>query len=396
MRPNKSKPTIGILGASGFVGSALVERLYFDQRCRDRFDVVAFIHSYGNAARIARLPVSIDVLNLLDGTGVERAIARCDFVVNATRGDSLLMIDGLKNLIAALARAPGKRLVHLSSVAIYGEDPSPESAHEDAPENPNRTAYGDLKSKQDALVFDLHRRGVPAIILCPSNIGGPYSSLIVDLVRKLQSGEIVLVDDGREATNIVHVDNLVQAILTALQSETGWGERYFVNETQPITWKQFYGDVAAMLGIEYEFPTVSREDTLASGGRDHDGGPSGLRRHLGTVVSRDFREAMSTLPVLKQIDKAAMGVFRRLDPRRQEELRQKLRKPVIIREAQANPSLAHKLITAQSRRVYHSPNKLITRLGYEPLLDYRQGLETTRKWLEFANPTLAITPLTSR
>ncbi|MCH7591909.1 MAG: NAD-dependent epimerase/dehydratase family protein, partial [Planctomycetes bacterium] len=84
------------------------------------------------------------------------------------------------------------------------------------------------------------------MISCPSNIGGPYSSLIVDAIRKVSAQEIVLVDDGQNATNIVHVDNLVQAILTALETDTGWGERYFANETEPTTWKQFYTDLAAM------------------------------------------------------------------------------------------------------------------------------------------------------
>ena len=85
-----SKPTIGILGASGFVGSALVERLFFDKEWRDRFDLISFIHSYGNAARVTRLPVRIEPLDLLEYEHVAASLSGCDYVINCSRGDSSL------------------------------------------------------------------------------------------------------------------------------------------------------------------------------------------------------------------------------------------------------------------------------------------------------------------
>jgi len=48
-------------------------------------------------------------------------------------------------------------------------------------------------------------------------------------------------------------------------------------------------------------------------------------------------------------------------------------------------SLDHKLTTVQVRRVFHSPEKIASQLGYKHLLDRSRGMETTRRWLEFAN-----------
>jgi len=90
-----SKPRIAIVGASGFVGAALIERLYFDEAWKDRFDFTAFIHGFGNAARITRLPVKIEALDLLDLPRVQAALAGFDTVINCTRGDSALMLKGL-------------------------------------------------------------------------------------------------------------------------------------------------------------------------------------------------------------------------------------------------------------------------------------------------------------
>jgi nucleoside-diphosphate-sugar epimerase len=379
------KPRIAVVGASGFVGAALIERLYFDETWRDRFDFVAFIHSFGNAARLTRLPVKIEPLDLLDPPRVRSALNGFDAVVNCTRGDTALMVKGLGHLASAMEHNGVRKFVHLSSVTIYGEDPSADSAHEDAPLNPRRSPYGDIKATQDEMVFNLHRRGVPSIILCPSNIGGPYSSLIVDAVAKLLAGEIVLVDEGRYPTNIVHVDNLVEAMLVALQSETGFGERYFVNEQEPVTWKQFFRDLAAMLGMEGEFPLVSREEVMRHMARNGTPPRAGLKSQVGSLLSSEFREGVSVVPAFKALNTGAKRAFHGLSPRWQERIRRRIARPIIIQNVRETRSLEHKLTTVQIRRVYHSPEKIVSQLGYKHLLDHSRGMETTRRWLEFAN-----------
>jgi nucleoside-diphosphate-sugar epimerase len=379
-----SKPRIAIVGASGFVGATLIERLYFDEAWRDRFDFVAFIHGFGNAARIARLPVKIEAVDLLDLPRVRSALAGFDAVVNCTRGDSALMLKGLQNLGAAMERNRVRKFVHLSSVAIYGDDPAPESAREDAAPGSHRSPYGDIKLEQDEMVLRMHRRGVPSIILTPSNIGGPYSSLIVDAIGKLLAGEIVLVDEGRYPTNVVHVDNLAEAILVALHSETGWGERYFVNEAEPITWKQFFQDLAGMVGMTGELPLVSREDVL----RHMTGSVparAGFKSQAGALLSTEFREGISVVPAFKSMNDSAKRVLTGMSPRWQERIRSRIARPTIIQPVRETRSLDHKLTTVQIRRVYHSPAKMMSQLGYKSLLDHSQGMETTRRWLEFAN-----------
>ncbi len=378
------KPRIGILGASGFVGSALVERLFFDERYKSKFDFVAFIHSYGGAARLTRLPIQIEVIDLLSHEQLESSLRTCDWIVNCTRGDSSVMLGGFKNVLRVLKKLRPKKFVHLGSVAIYGDDPPAESAREDAPPNPDRTAYGDIKVAQDEMVFKLHRAGVPSLVLCPSNIGGPYSTLIVDVVSRLAAREILLVEEGRNPTNIVHVDNLVQAILAALESEDGWGEMYFVNETEPVTWKQFFEDMARIMGIECEFALVSREDVLQAL-REKNGRALGLKGQLKMLFSREFRDAMATVPAFNKMDQAAMRLFNSMNPQLQEKLRSKIRKPISIKESRRAPSLDDKLVRTQIRRVYHSPEKIMNRLNYSPLMDYREGMLTTQKWLEFSH-----------
>ena len=69
---------IAIVGASGFVGASLAERLL----SQGGDEVVPFIHSSGNAWRLARLDIELKTLNLLDRDQVHAALRGVTHVVN--------------------------------------------------------------------------------------------------------------------------------------------------------------------------------------------------------------------------------------------------------------------------------------------------------------------------
>ena len=48
-------------------------------------------------------------------------------------------------------------------------------------------AYGVMKLKQDEMIFDMYASGIPSIIICPSNISGPYSVYMLGAIQNLSS-----------------------------------------------------------------------------------------------------------------------------------------------------------------------------------------------------------------
>src|SRR5262249_46599134 len=110
------KTKIAVIGASGMVGAALCERLFFD----GEFEPVAVLHSAGKSARIARFPIQIRVGDLLDPKQVLEAISGCEYIVNCSRDGVGVMINGLKNLLHAARKTGAGAVIHLSSAAIYG------------------------------------------------------------------------------------------------------------------------------------------------------------------------------------------------------------------------------------------------------------------------------------
>jgi nucleoside-diphosphate-sugar epimerase len=152
---------IGIIGASGFVGSTLCERLYFS----GHRNFIPFVRSTGNAWRVARLPVLLRTLDLQDPRQVRDAVSACDVIVNCALPDNDLKARGLQNLANACRKAKLQRFVHLSSIAIYGRDPGPDSVTEAGEPDPAGNPYGILKLRQDRVVLDLQRSGVPSYLL---------------------------------------------------------------------------------------------------------------------------------------------------------------------------------------------------------------------------------------
>jgi len=369
---------LAVIGASGFVGSALCERLWFE----NAHSFTPFIHDAGNAARLARLPIKLRPLDLLDAGQVSAALEGHTTVINCSRGSDALMIQGLGNLIKAAKRNRIQQFIHISSTAIYGDDPPPASADESCPAEPGANSYGIQKKRQDDMVFALHGSGLPCWIFCPGNISGAFSAVSLGLAQALRSGVMGLVDGGLTPCNLVHVDNLVEAMLTALRNGQGSGERYFVNELTPVTWKQYFDDLLALSNLQCEYMPVARESILGLFAKQ----PSaGVVEHFKIALSGEFRKGLMIMPVLQKLDAFAQQNFALLPRTVQQKARRHLQRPVVIRQEPVATgfSVQDVWVRAQIRRSFHSPQKAVQQLGFQPVLSYQRGLENIVRWLEF-------------
>jgi nucleoside-diphosphate-sugar epimerase len=372
------RPRMAILGASGFVGSTLCERLFGSEE----FEFVPYVHSFGNTARLARFPIKLVPLDVMSPGRLQEALAGCDIVVDLTRGLPVQMVAMMKNIVQAARHARVKKVIHLSSIAIYGRYPGPETRDESAAPSPDDD-YGLAKWQQDELLFKMHRAGVPAVALCPANIYGPYAPFILRTARQLRDGEVVLVEGGKTPTNNVHVANVVEAILAAARSDAGWGERYFINDRDPVCWRDYFEDMQRILKLDAVLPSAARADVLQALNRPKP--TARFRDNFTALLSGEFRQALSHLPLFRRFNTFVYNKFIQCSLEFQDRARARLHRPTVIPKDKLPPDLENRCVTEQLRSVYHSPDKIMTKLGYKHALTYRQGMETVRQWLEFAN-----------
>jgi nucleoside-diphosphate-sugar epimerase len=366
---------IAVIGASGLVGSTLTERLL----AQGSDEVVPFIHSGGNAMRLARRGVELKMLDLMDRGEVEAALAGVTHVVNCSRGDDGVMLSGLTHLLAASRRHRIARFVHLSSVAVYGDPPPPESVAEDAPTSPARGTYGWIKLQQDRLVAKATAEGVPSVVLCPPNISGPYSYYLVALVDALRAGTFALLDDGASPCNLIDVENLCHAIELALREGPADGARLFVTDDADTSWGNVVESMLPLAQPDGAVPRVGRPELVgdtAAGGRRS----ISLTGSLKHLVSSDVREAMRKDPLWEKVDVALRRGVAHLGRSVESRLRLSVEGPIRVAKAAPRQRWDTGLCRQQLRGVRHSCELAKQRLGYTPLYTVAQSMRAFQNW----------------
>lgn len=372
---------IAVIGASGLVGSALVERLL----ARHAGDaVVPFVRSSGNAMRLARRGLHLEMLDLLNGAQVEAALSGATHVVNCSRGDEEVMLGGLANLLAACRRNRVEKLVHLSSVAVYGDPPPPQSERESCAPAAAKGSYGWLKLQQDRMLAKAADEGLRATVLCPPNIAGPHSYFLVSLVDALRTGRFALLEDGSAPCSLVDVSNLAYAIELALDGGPNDGRRMFVTDAECTDWRSVIAHLMPLVQVHQPVPTISRQQVAAL---DAGGGtrPVSVVRSIAHLVSSDVRAALRQDPLWAKLDTGLRRAVHRMGKPVEDKVRAAVEGPLSPVKVARGVRFDAALCRQQLRGVRHSCALAKERLGYEPLHTTAESMEAFRAWYRYSH-----------
>jgi nucleoside-diphosphate-sugar epimerase len=240
-----------VTGASGFIGRIVCERLI------ERGDeVYALVRRTGSEPPRTRALAG----DLAGGSGVDAAVAsaRPDCVVHlaaeiASQRSARKLLDvnvgGTERLLAAcLAPAlegalPAPRVVFCSTV-VTG-DAGGELLSEDRP-LPVSTPYGRSKQQGERLLLD---SGLPAVVVRPSHVYGPGGWYAQELLARLrQPGRFAVIGSGRNLWDVVHVEDVVGALLAATAPGVTSGSIYHIVDDEPISFYDFMALSASALG----------------------------------------------------------------------------------------------------------------------------------------------------
>ena len=208
---------VGIVGGAGQVGSALLKALNKD------VELLAFgiCRNSVSGARVASQGLQVRIARTDDAEQLTEATRDLDVLVNCALPQYSPSKTSAANhrLATALAAAcAGKHLVHLSSVAVYGDFiPSKKTLFEHP--NPD-TAYGRQKLQMEQLLRRLAKKhSARCTILRVGHVYGPqlrWSEAIFDLTR---SEGFRLPFDGQIPSNGVAITNLIAGIRSVLVNE---------------------------------------------------------------------------------------------------------------------------------------------------------------------------------
>lgn len=260
-----------ITGATGFIGGRLAERLAGNGQAlrlfvRDRKRLSAVLCGIGDVVE-GDLSDPAAVAAAVRGASV---IYHCAANVRTWDADVAYYstnVGGVENLLNAIrTENPSlSRLVHLSSVDVYGFPHTP--CDETAATAASGFGYSDTKRIGDHLVQDFSAtHGVPCTIIRPANVIGPGSEFIRRIGDALKSGVMLTVNGGRANAGFVYVDTLVDYMLWAASAPRAAGQIYNVRDPYDVSWADFIAVFRKAIGgnglvVNLPFPAA---DTAAT------------------------------------------------------------------------------------------------------------------------------------
>ncbi|MBV9610520.1 MAG: NAD-dependent epimerase/dehydratase family protein [Acidobacteria bacterium] len=362
-----------VTGATGLMGSRLCEVLWLTGAMQPR----ALVHNTGSAARISRYPIDVAVGDLCDENYVKQAMQGCDAVVHLARGTEAVMTKGLDNVLQAAAANRVSRFVHMSSVAVYGNQPPAESVSEEAPARRTTLQYGNQKLEQERRVLEYRRRyDLPTVILRAPNVYGPYSAFTTGMLKRLRAGNIAILGEGKNPCNLVYIDNVIEAVLLCLWKPEAVGQTFFVVDNEPVTWAQCIEDYAKIVGVGVRRVQEHEID------RDHrkSGIGDSFRTIQKIVISKEFRQILRQVQLIESFETSMYNRYQSLSPRTREWIRRRVRD--LRTRPQRSESYDH-LVAMQARTVAHSNRKARSLLGYTAGVSYDEGMALTEDWLRY-------------
>jgi nucleoside-diphosphate-sugar epimerase len=252
-------PTALVTGATGLVGSYVVERLL-----ADGWQVRALVRDQSRGDRLRGLGVELQPGDVLDGERFAAAARGVDTIFHAAaaviaRGGweefRRVNVDGTRNAVDAATRA-GARLLQVSSVGVYGPsaryDPARRKTDEDVPlcALPERALYARSKRESEEIALSAHRRGtVWATAVRPAVVYGQRDRQFVPRVaRLLRYGFAPTINGGVSTLAIVHAANVADGAVRAAATDAAGGKAYNVANDFDVTVRDFYRLAAEGLG----------------------------------------------------------------------------------------------------------------------------------------------------
>ncbi len=162
---------------------------------------------------------------------------------------------GTRHVLDAAQRAGVARVVHFSSIAVFGND-YPDGVDESYPVRVSgRSSYADTKIGSEAVALAAHARGETAVtVIRPADVYGPGSVWIREPLALLRARRMMLPDGGRGIFTPIYVDDLVDGVLLALTRAEAVGEVITLGPAHGVPCAEYFGRIAAAAGRR--LPTV--------------------------------------------------------------------------------------------------------------------------------------------
>jgi nucleoside-diphosphate-sugar epimerase len=255
---------IFMTGASGYIGGTVAALLV-----KAGHSMSGLARAEASAAKLRALGIEA-VRGELSAHGIVRDAARnADAVINCADASDPFVVAAIVEGLAG----SGKAFLHTSGSSVVGDKAvgkfSPKIHHEDTPLEPLPEKI--QRVAVDRAVLASAAQGVRSVVLCPCLIYGegrganPDSIQVPSLIRQaVKSGVPRYIGEGRNIWSTVHIDDVAQAYLLALEGARAGS--YFFVESGEASLKSIVESIARLLGGKRTPESWSIDEAIAEWG----------------------------------------------------------------------------------------------------------------------------------
>jgi len=250
-----------VTGAAGFLGGHLVDMLV------ERGDEVrALVRPEEEASRLYQLD-GVEVVrgDLTSPPSLKRAVQGVQRVYNVAAKTGpwgledvyrAINVQGLADLVHASMDAGVQRIVHTSSITVYGHHLQG-IVTEDDPFSAEDNPYSRTKLAGEKLIANLVRdNNAPVVIVRPGWIYGPRDiASFGRFVALVESGKGFIIGSGQNIVPVVYVRDVAQGLIKAGEAgDEVIGRAYTIADDWRVTQAQYLNTIADYLHV----PHISR------------------------------------------------------------------------------------------------------------------------------------------
>lgn len=282
--------TVLVTGATGFLGGALALRLASERVC---------------VQALARRPEKGAFLSDVEGIEIVQgditctdqlrdALKGCEIVfhVAASTGGSIkeqhrINVEGTCNVAEAAAQAGVGRLVHVSTIAVYGYRQSG-NVTEATPQNPGDDPYNITKAEAENVLRETASiHNLTYTIIRPGMIYGPRSNMWTkNLFRLAKRRPTPFIGSGQGSTFPIFIDDVVDMMVTLATHPSAAGEVFHCTPDPSPTWREFLGAYSRLAGHQSWLPITPLLFKMFAGVAATFAGPWTQAKALPDLVSQ--------------------------------------------------------------------------------------------------------------
>jgi len=286
-----------ITGGCGFLGTALIQRLQeqgghnirvLDNLCTGTRNDLSRVACYKELTGALASPFGVELVvgDILDEQLALEVTKGCDVIIHFAantgvgpsvenpRSDCMANVLGTFNYLEAARINSVPRFVFASSGAPAGEVEPP--IHEELPPHPV-SPYGASKLAGEGYCSAYYQTfGVDTVMLRFGNVYGPgslhKSSVVAKFIRLALQGETMeIYGDGSQTRDFVYIDDLINAVMLAVQTPNIGGEAFQIATNKETTVGEMTEQLVAILkeqGVS-GFDLINREKRLGDVARNY-------------------------------------------------------------------------------------------------------------------------------